>query len=75
VALDQAAKAGFDNSLFEMSDDEVGEVMEEFYIAAEEEGQQDAQVQSVVSANPSGSTQRGGRLSLKQKLESKACTA
>lgn len=76
VALDQAAKAGFDNALFELSEDEVGEVMDEFYANTEEGGQNgDEQVQSAVSPNSVGSTQRGGRLSLKQRLENKAGAA
>ena len=74
VALDQAAKAGFDNGLFELSEDEADEVLEEFY-ADTGEGAKDEQVQNSVSANPVGSSQRGGKLSLKQKLESKAGAA
>ncbi len=74
-ALDQAARAGFDNGLFELSEDEAGEVLEEFYSSADDEVRQDEQVHGAVSPNPTGSTQRGGKLSLKQKLESKAGAA
>lgn len=74
VTLDQAAKAGFDNGLFELSDDDAGEALEEFYAESGEDAQ-DEQVQNAVNTNPVGSSQRGSKLSLKQKLESKAGTA
>lgn len=48
AALDQVAKTGFDNALFELSDDEVGEVLEEFYVTADDEQQQIEQVQNAV---------------------------
>jgi hypothetical protein len=56
--LDQAAKAGLENGLFELSEDEAGEVLEEFYVA-DEDGQD--KLKSVTSANNS-------KLSLKDKL-------
>jgi hypothetical protein len=70
-ALDQAAKAGFENGLFELSEDEAGEVLEEFYSA--DDGMQDEQMQN---ANSKQHAVVGiGKLSLKQKLESKAGAA
>jgi hypothetical protein len=74
VALDQAAKAGFNNALFELSEGEAGEVLEEFYIAGDDEKQSE-HVQHTVSTNRAGNTQYSGKLSLKQKLENKAGAA
>jgi hypothetical protein len=68
LALDQAAKAGFDNGAFELSEDEAGEVLDEFYGNADVGIQYD-QVENLVSTNPANSNLK---LSLKQKLESKA---
>jgi hypothetical protein len=72
--LDQAAMAGLKNGLFELSEDEAGEVLEEFY-ADTSEGMLDEQVQNAGSTSPADSTQGGGTLSLKQKLQSKASVA
>jgi hypothetical protein len=73
VALDQAAKAGFKNGLFELNDDEMGEVLEEFYSASDDEVQHGEQVQA--TANKPHAVADNGKLSLKQKLESKAGAA
>ena len=70
VTLDQASRAGLENGLFELNDDEGCDVLEEFYVTADEEGQSE-QMQNAVSANPVNSSQRGGKLSLKQKLDNK----
>ena len=70
AALDQAAKTGFDNGMFELSEDEAGEVLEEFYGNADI-GIQCDQAENLVSTNPASSNLK---LSLKQKLESKAGT-
>ena len=74
VALDQAARTGLENGLFELSEDEAGEVLEEFY-ADTGEGMQDGQGQNAGIASPVTSAQHSGKLSLKQKLESKAGAA
>jgi hypothetical protein len=73
VALDQAAKMGFKNGLFELNDDEMGEVLEEFYSASDDEVQHGEQVQA--TANKPHAVADNGKLSLKQKLESKAGAA
>ena len=70
AAWDQAAKTGFDNGLFELAEDEVGEVLEDFYAESGEELQNEL-MQNAGSTNSVGSSERGGKLSLKQKLESK----
>jgi len=61
-ALDEAAKAGLSNAEFEDSEDEISDVVEEFYSEASENVAQ-LRIQS-----PSSTT----KPSLKQKLESKA---
>jgi hypothetical protein len=72
-ALDQAAKSGFENGLFELNDDEMGDVIEEFYTASDDEVQQGEQVQA--TANKPHAVASNGKLSLKQKLENKAGAA
>lgn len=68
--LDQAARVGLENGLFELSEDEAGEVLEAFY-AESGEGMQDEQVQNAGNTKLVVSTQHGGKLSLKHKLQSK----
>ena len=63
-ALDEAGKKGFDNAVFEFSEEETPEIIEEFYPAATDDGGATHEVgnQPVVNQKPS----------LKDKLESKA---
>lgn len=64
--LDEAARTGFDNGLFELGEDELGEALEEFY-ADTGQGLLDELGQDAAIATPAGSS----KLSLKQKLENK----
>ena len=73
VTLDQAAWDGLENGLFELSEDEVGEVLDEFY--AVEDRVQDEKMQNGDSTSPAANAQHGSKLSLKQKLESKTGAA
>ena len=67
-ALDQAAKLGFSNATFEFSEDEIPEVLEEFYATEESRDIQPVQ------ANAASPLIASGRSSLKQKLEQKSAT-
>jgi len=57
-ALDQAARMGFENGAFEDTEDDISDVLEEFYPARSEE-------------NDSTNTSSKGKLSLQDKLDSK----
>ena len=74
AALDQAAKTGFDNGLFELAEDEVGDVLEEFYAESGEELQNEL-MQNAGSTSLIANTRYSDKPSLKQKLESKAGAA
>lgn len=70
-ALDQAGRVGFSNAAFEFSEDEIPEVLEEFYVNEEtnsSEGQRDAVVKPVM-------TGIGNKPSLREKLDRKVNTA
>jgi hypothetical protein len=53
-ALDEAGKKGFDNAVFEFSEEETPEIIEEFYPAATDDGgaANEATNQSVVNQKP-----------------------
>jgi hypothetical protein len=69
AALDDAGKLGFSNAAFEFGDDEIPEIMEEFY--PDHEGAADVLAEPVTQAHRAG--QR--RLSLKDRLNAKAVGA
>ncbi len=66
-ALDEAGRKGFDNAVFEFSEEETPEIIEEFYPVATDDGSttNEATNQPVVNHKPS----------LKDKLESKVLRA
>lgn len=66
-ALDQAGRVGFSNAAFEFSEDEIPEVLEEFYSTEENN-----ESQQIVQANAANSVIALGKSSLKQKLEHKS---
>lgn len=55
LALDQAGKKGFDNAVFEFSEEETPEIIEEFYPAATDDGgiANEVSDQPVVNQKPS----------------------
>ena len=53
-ALDEAAKKGFDNAVFEFSEEETPEIIEEFYPVATDDGSEsEVGNQPVVNQKPS----------------------
>ena len=66
VALDAAARTGFSNAAFEFSDEEIPEVMDEFY--ARDQGEPGETVDDITTANPVNR----GKAGLREKLERKA---
>jgi len=65
AALDAAAKAGFGNGAFEDNEEEIPEIVEEFYSESGSVGEGEA-------AQPTATVQ--GKPSLKDKLDKKAAT-
>ncbi len=68
VALDNAARLGFGNAVFEFSEDEIPEVLEEFY-ATEETNLSDRQDGALIKPAMTGT---GNKPSLREKLDRKA---
>ena len=71
AALDDAARLGFGNAAFEFSEDEIPEVLEEFY-ATEETVASEGQGNVVIR---SATTSTGNKPSLREKLDHKAGVA
>lgn len=69
MVLDQVIKAGFENGLFELSDDEMDDLLEEFY-NGDDKVLQGEQLQAVVKKPHAVAA--NGKWPVKQKLECKA---